>query len=68
MISTTSEQDKSYEQLNNAIMNAITSSSEVKKALLNFQEKNLIDKMAALNLILSLQEMESLMKAEHTPK
>lgn len=49
-------------------MNAISSSGEVKKALLSFQEKNLIDKMAALNLILSLEEIESMMKAEHSPK
>lgn len=68
MISTTSEQDKNYERLSSAIMNAISSSGEVKKALLSFQEKNLIDKMAALNLILSLEEIESMMKAEHSPK
>lgn len=60
-------QDKDYEQLNEAIMKAIASSSDVKKALLSFQEKNLIDKMTALNLIVSLEEMESLMNLEKTP-
>ena len=67
-MSSTTDQDKDYEHLNTAIMKAIASSGDVKKALHNFQENNLIDKMAALNLILSLEEIESLMNMEHFPQ
>lgn len=62
------DHDKEYERLNDAIMKAITSSGDVKKVLLSFQEKNLIDKMAVLNLILSLEEIEALMNIEPVAK
>ncbi|MBI4385130.1 MAG: hypothetical protein HY579_14015 [Nitrospinae bacterium] len=56
-------QNKAYEQLNGAILKAITDSEEVKQVLLDFQKKNLIDRMAVLNLILSLEELEALTSA-----
>lgn len=68
MSATIIDQDKDYELLNNAIMKAIISSDDVKKVLLSFQEKNLIDKMAVLNLILSLEEIETLMDIEPVAK
>lgn len=68
MSATTIDSDKDYERLNDAIMKAIISSGDVKKVLLSFQEKNLIDKMAVLNLILSLEEIEALMNIEPVAK
>lgn len=65
---TTIDHDKDYERLNDAIMKAIISSGDVKKVLISFQEKNLIDKMAVLNLILSLEEIESMMHIEPITK
>ncbi len=65
---TTIDHDKDYERLNDAIMKAIISSGDVKKVLMSFQEKNLIDKMAVLNLILSLEEIESMMHIEPIAK
>ena len=67
-MSSTTDQDKDYEHLNEAIMKALASSDDVKKALLNFQENNLIDERTALNLILSLAEIGSLMNAEELPQ
>lgn len=52
--------DQGYEKLNAAIMKALSSSSEVKQILSDFQEKNLIDEIAAVNLVLSLEELEGL--------
>ncbi len=65
---TTIDYDKDYERLNDAIMKAIISPGDVKKVLMSFQEKNLIDKMAVLNLILSLEEIESMMHIEPIAK
>ena len=65
---TTIDHDKDYERLNDAIMKAIISPGDVKKVLMSFQEKNLIDKMAVLNLILSLEEIESMMHIEPIAK
>ncbi|MFQ5451530.1 MAG: hypothetical protein ACE5E9_12955 [Nitrospinaceae bacterium] len=52
--------DKEYEQLNEAIMKAIVSSEEVKKVLMHFKSKDLINNLAVLNLILSLEELSEL--------
>lgn len=68
MGSTLIDHDKDYELLNEAIMKAISSSGDVKKVMLSFQEKNLIDKMAVLNLILSLEEIETLINFESMVK
>ena len=65
---TTIDHDKDYERLNDAITKAFISSGDVKKVLMSFQEKNLIDKMAVLNLILSLEEIESMMHIEPIAK
>jgi len=53
-------EDRYYEILNEAILNAITSSDEVKDILLDFKKKNLINNLAVLNLILSLEELSEL--------
>ncbi|MBI4383058.1 MAG: hypothetical protein HY579_03370 [Nitrospinae bacterium] len=65
MDSSETAQNKAYEQLNGAILKAITASEEVKQVLLDFQKKNLIDRMAVLNLILSLEELEALTAADN---
>ncbi|MEE9258671.1 MAG: hypothetical protein V3U37_03925 [Nitrospinaceae bacterium] len=57
-------QDKEYEELNDAILKAIISSDEVKQLLMDFRKKNLIDDLAVLNLILSLEELCELMSAK----
>lgn len=57
-------QDKEYEELNDAILKAIVSSSEVKKLLLDFKKKELINDTAVLNLILSLDELCEMIAAK----
>jgi argininosuccinate synthase len=53
-------EDRYYEILNEAILNAITSSDEVKDILVDFKSKKLINNLAVLNLILSLEELSEL--------
>ncbi len=55
-----SNEDRHYEILNEAILNAITSSEEVKDILVDFKSKKLINNLAVLNLILSLEELSEL--------
>jgi len=52
--------DKAYEQLNEAIMKAIVSSKDVKTVLNGFKDKDMINNLAVLNLILSLEELSDL--------
>ena len=49
--------DKEYEKLNEAIMKAIITSDEIKDLLQDYQSKDLIQHMAVLNLVLSLEEL-----------
>ena len=53
--------DKEFEQLNDAILKAIISSKDVEKVLQDFKSKELINEMAVVNLILSLEELSGLM-------
>ncbi|GJL79882.1 MAG: hypothetical protein NPINA01_28710 [Nitrospinaceae bacterium] len=52
--------DKAYEKLNKAIMNAIVSSEDVRAVLADFKEKDMINNLSVLNLILSLEELSDL--------
>ncbi len=54
--------DSGYERLHEAVLKALSSSNEVKKVVEDLQRKNLIEEMAVINLILSLEELESLME------
>ena len=54
-------QDEEFEQLNEAILKAIISSRDVEKVLQDFKGKDLINEMAVVNLILSLEELSGLM-------
>lgn len=56
--------DKAYEKLNKAIMNAIVSSEEVRTVLADFKEKDMINNLSVLNLILSLEELSDLVFSE----
>ncbi len=49
--------DKEYEKLNEAIMKAIITSDEIKDLLQEYQSKDMIQHMAVLNLVLSLEEL-----------
>ena len=61
-------QDKEFEQLNEAILKAIVSSPDVEKVLLDFKSKNLINEMAVVNLILSLEELSDLIFSKPSGK
>lgn len=52
--------DEAYEHLNKAIMKAIVSSEDVKKVLAGFKEKDMINHLSVLNLILSLEELSDM--------
>ena len=54
-------EDREFEQLNDAILKAIISSRDVGKVLEDFKAKELINEMAVVNLILSLEELSGLM-------
>ena len=60
MDSQDSSLDKEYERLNDAIMKAIVSSKDVEKVLQDFNGKKMINDLAVLNLILSLEELYDL--------
>ena len=53
-------QDWLYKRLYDAVMEAVVSSESVKQILLDLQSKNMIDSMAVVNLILSLEELADL--------
>ena len=61
-------QDKEFDLLNEAILKAIVSSSDVENVLKHFKSKELINEMAVVNLILSLEELSGLMLSEKTDK
>jgi hypothetical protein len=52
--------DEAYEHLNKAIMKAIVSSDEVRNVLSGFKEKDMINHLSVLNLILSLEELSDM--------
>ena len=61
-------EDKEFDLLNEAILKAIVSSPDVEKVLQYFKSKDLINEMAVVNLILSLEELSGLMFPEGTDK
>ena len=61
-------EDKEFEQLNEAVLKAILSSKDVEKVLQDFKSKNLINEMAVVNLILSLEDLSSLIFSESAEK
>ena len=61
-------QDKEFDLLNEAILKAIVSSPDVENVLQYFKSKDLINEMAVVNLILSLEELSGLMLPEETDK
>ena len=54
-------EDKEFDLLNEAILKAIVSSPDVENVLQHFKSKDLINEMAVVNLILSLEELSGLM-------
>ena len=54
-----SYQDEIYEKLSAAIMNAITSSKDVKELLKELGSQGLITESAVFNLLLSLEELDT---------
>ena len=61
-------QDKEFDLLNEAILKAIVSSPDVENVLQYFKSKDLINEMAVVNLILSLEDLSALMFPEGTDK
>ena len=61
-------EDKEFDQINEAVLKAILSSKDVEKVLQDFKSKNLINEMAVVNLILSLEDLSSLIFSESTEK
>jgi hypothetical protein len=57
-------EDKEFDLLNEAILKAIVSSSDVERVLQYFKSKDLINEMAVVNLIVSLEELFGLMLSE----
>ncbi len=51
--------DEFFEKLSGAIMNAITSSGEIKLLLKQIEKEGLIKKSSVVNLLLSLEELNS---------
>ena len=49
--------DKEYENLNNAILQAIVGSEDVQDVLSRFKNQHQMDDKAVLNLFLSLEEL-----------
>ncbi|MGY8762858.1 MAG: hypothetical protein ACKVLF_06645 [Nitrospinaceae bacterium] len=61
-------EDKEFDQLNEAVLKAILSSKDVEKVLRDFKSKDLINEMAVVNLILSLEDLSSLIFSESAEK
>jgi len=59
-------QDKEFDLLNEAILKAIVASPDVENVLRHFKSNDLINEMAVVNLILSLEELSNLMFPETT--
>ena len=58
--------DQEYENLNDAILQAIVASSEVQDILARFKELNQMDDKAVLNLFLSLDELYQMIHEKPT--
>ena len=56
--------DKEYENLNNAILQAIVGSEDVQDVLSRFKNQHLMDDKAVLNLFLSLDELYQIIHEE----
>ena len=56
--------DQEYENLNDAILQAIVASTEVKDILARFKKLNQMDDKAVLNLFLSLDELYQIIHEE----
>ena len=52
--------DKEYENLNNAILQAIIASDDVQNVLARFKNQHQMDDKAVLNLFLSLEELHQM--------
>ena len=61
-------EDWIYEKLYEAIMQAIAQSNEVQVVLKDLESRGLTKKMAAINLILCLEELTKLTKDSHKKK
>ena len=61
-------QDNEFDLLNESILKAIVASPDVENVLQYFKSKDLINEMAVVNLILSLEELSGLMFPEGTDK
>ena len=61
-------EDREFDLLNEAILKAIVSSPDVENVLQDFKSKDLINEMAVVNLILSLEELSRLMFPEPPKK
>ena len=61
-------EDREFDQLNEAVLKAILSSKDVEKVLRDFKSKDLINEMAVVNLILSLEDLSSLIFSESAEK
>ena len=61
-------EDKEFDLLNEAILKAIVSSPDVENVLQHFKSKDLINEMAVVNLILSLEELSGLIFSKTSTK
>ena len=59
-------QDNEFDLLNESILKAIVASPDVENVLRHFKSNDLINEMAVVNLILSLEELSNLMFPETT--
>ena len=57
--------EKEYENLNDAILQAIISSKEVQEILIKFKEQKEINDMAVLNLFISLEELHEMISEKN---
>ena len=58
--------DQEYENLNDAILQAIVASKEVQEILARFKKLNQMDDKAVLNLFLSLDELHQMITEDST--
>ena len=68
MEASNTNQDWVYEKIYSTLFQAISSSNEVKTVLGELQEKNLIQNLDVINLILSLDELSQLTGDLSTPQ
>jgi hypothetical protein len=61
-------QDWVYEKIYSTLLQAISSSDEVKTVLRELQEKNLIQNLDVINLILSLDEISQIAEDFSVPQ